>query len=90
MDYQYYKKLIYSSYENMRTHSFSQFVQKVHQLLECKKAGCYIGNFVGCLKDVLLDPKRSYDDQKNFFILHCINFSKAFKCPISENTKSIR
>lgn len=40
---------------------------------------CEIGIFVGCLKAVLHDPKESYDEQRNFFVLHCINFSKVVK-----------
>ena len=79
MDFQYYKELVDIFSENLEIHSFFQFVQKVHELSNCKKADCDIGNFVGCFKGVLHNSENSYDDQKTFFISHCINFAKVFK-----------
>ena len=80
MNFSYYKELVDISSENMKIHSFFQFVQKVHDLSDCKKGSdCDIGNFVGCLKGVLLDPDKSYDEQRLFFIFHCINFIKLLK-----------
>ena len=80
MNFSYYKELVDISSENMKIHSFFQFVQKVQDLSDCKKGSdCDIGNFVGCLKGVLLDPDKSYDEQRLFFIFHCINFTKLLK-----------
>ena len=79
MDFQYYKELVDVSSENIKIHSFFQFVQKVHDLSDCKKADCDIGNFVGCLKGVLYNPENRYDNQRKLFMYHCINFAKVFK-----------
>ena len=46
---------------------------------DCKKAGCDVGNFVGCVNGVLHNSENSNDDQKTFFISHYINFAKVFK-----------
>ena len=78
MDFQYYKELVDIFSENLKIHSFFQFVQKVHELSDCKKADCDIGNFVVYLEGVLHNPENSYNDQKTFFISHCINFVKVF------------
>lgn len=62
-------------------HSFFQFVQKVHDLSDCKKSDDEdIEIFVGC-KSVLFNPDNSYDEQKAFFISYCINFAGIYvKC----------
>lgn len=39
-----------------------QFVERVHTLSDCKKDEYGIGTYGGCLKDVLLNPEKSYED----------------------------
>ena len=87
MDFQYYKELVDISSENLKIHPFFQFVQKVHELSNCKKVDCDIGNFVGYLKGVLHNPENSCDDQKTSFISHYINFAKVFN-PMSNLKKN--
>ena len=79
MDFKYYQDLIDISSQNMKIHSFFQFVEGVHQLSECDDNNCKIGIFVGCLKGVLFDPEKSDNEQREFFVSHCINFSRVFK-----------
>lgn len=60
-------------------HSFFQFVQKVHDLSDCKKGDDEgIEIFVGC-KSVLFNPDNSYDEQKAFFISYYINIARMLK-----------
>ena len=63
----------------MKIHSFFQFVENVHFLSNCKNNNCEIRTFIGFLKGVLLNPQKCYQEQRDFFISHCINFSKVFK-----------
>ena len=64
MNFKYYQDLIDISSQNMKIHSFFQFVERVHQLPDCKDNNYKIGIFVGCLKGVLFDQEKSYKKQK--------------------------
>ena len=66
------------SSKNAKIHSFYQFVDKVHSLPACRKKECDIGIFVGCLRGVLFNPEKTYEEQRSFFLSHCANFFKVF------------
>ena len=34
---------------------------------------------MGCLKGVLFEPEKGYDEVKDLFISHCTNFARVFK-----------
>lgn len=50
MDFRYYQDLVQISSENMKIHSFFQFVDKVLYLSNCKDDNCGTRTFAGCLK----------------------------------------
>ena len=79
MDFKYYQDLIDICSQNMKIHSVFQFVERVHQLSGSKDNNCEIEIFVRSLKVVLVDPKKGYNEQRKFFVSHCINFSRVFK-----------
>ena len=58
---------------------FFQFAEKVHELADCTKDNCELGAYVGCLKGVLLNSTKTYEDKKSFFISHLIHFSDVYK-----------
>ena len=58
---------------------FFQFAEKVHELGDCTKDNCELGAYVGCLKSVLLNSTKTYEDKKSFFISHLIHFSDVYK-----------
>ena len=58
---------------------FFQFVDKIHLLTDCDKEECDLGTYVGCLKGVLLNPEKSYEDKRSFFTSHSINYTNVFR-----------
>ena len=67
MNFQYYQGPIYISSENMKIHSFFQFLEKVHFLSNCKDNNCEIRTFIGCLKGVLLNPQKITMNRESFY-----------------------
>ena len=66
MDFQYYQGPINISSENMKIHSFFQFLEKVHFLSNCKDNNCEIRTFIGYLKGVLLNPQKITMNRERF------------------------
>ena len=58
---------------------FFQFVDKIHLLTDSDKEECDLGTYVGCLKGVLLNPEKSYEDKRSFFTSHSINYANVFR-----------
>ena len=58
---------------------FFQFIDKIHLLTDYYKGECDLGTYVGCLKGVLLNPEKSYEDKRSFFTSHSINYTNVFR-----------
>ena len=58
---------------------FFQFVDKIHLLTDSDKEECDLGTYVGCLKGVLLNPEKSYEDKRSFFTSHSLNYANVFR-----------
>ena len=79
MDFKHYKELIDVASDHSKIVDFFQFAEKVHELADCTKDNCELGAYVGCLKSVLLNSTKTYEDKKSFFISHLIHFSDVYK-----------
>ena len=73
MNFVYYKDLRDVSSENTKIHSFYQFVNKLHNLSDCRKRSVTLEIFVGCLRSVQTKRMKSKD---YFFFLITQTFLK--------------
>ena len=79
MDFRNFKELIDVASEHSKVIEFFQFVDKIHLLTDCDKEECDLSTYVGCLKGVLLNPEKSYENKRSFFTSHSINYANVFR-----------
>ena len=65
---------------NTKIHDFFNFGTDIHKMVGCTRQSCDILNFLKELEEVIFDREKNYEDQRNFFMIHCSNHPNVFNC----------
>ena len=68
----FFKHLVGAASTESKIIDFYYFVAGIHQMIDYEKPDCDSFLFLTPLKEVLLWAEKSYDEQRELLILHCI------------------
>ena len=81
-----FKNLIDVSSDNRKIHEFFDFTNDIQKMIGCDKKDYDILIFIKPLDEVLFNPERSYDCQRNCFISQCMKHPKCFISKVKRTT----